>query len=145
LHELAEHYRASGYAVVLKDAFADIFEFAQRIVGMENRLMMMITNGKAACALFDKLSDSHARQRHGAEGSQEGIRPEPGVLGRPCEHPGGPALRHAEEVKDDVRRNIEALAPGGGYVFNTIHNIQADVPPANIIAMWEALQDCGVH
>ena len=42
-------------------------------------------------------------------------------------------------VKDDVRRNIEALAPGGGYVFNTVHNIQADVPPENIIAMWEAL------
>jgi uroporphyrinogen decarboxylase len=38
-----------------------------------------------------------------------------------------------------VRRNIAALAPGGGYVFNTVHNIQADVPPGNIIAMWEAL------
>jgi uroporphyrinogen decarboxylase len=49
------------------------------------------------------------------------------------------------EVKDDVRRNIEALAPGGGYVFNTIHNIQPDVPPENIIAMWEALQEYGVY
>jgi uroporphyrinogen decarboxylase len=37
------------------------------------------------------------------------------------------------------------LAPGGGYVFNTIHNIQADVPAANIIAMWEALQEYGVY
>jgi uroporphyrinogen decarboxylase len=45
-----------------------------------------------------------------------------------------------QEVRDDVRRNIEALAPGGGYVFNTVHNIQADVPPENILAMWEALQ-----
>jgi uroporphyrinogen decarboxylase len=44
-----------------------------------------------------------------------------------------------QEVRDDVRRNIAALAPGGGYVFNTVHNIQADVPPGNIIAMWEAL------
>jgi uroporphyrinogen decarboxylase len=50
-----------------------------------------------------------------------------------------------QEVKDDVRRNIEALAPGGGYVFNTVHNIQADVPPQNIIAMWEALQEYGVY
>jgi uroporphyrinogen decarboxylase len=48
-----------------------------------------------------------------------------------------------QAVKDDVRRNIEALAPGGGYVFNTVHNIQADVPPENIIAMWEALQAYG--
>jgi uroporphyrinogen decarboxylase len=44
------------------------------------------------------------------------------------------------EVKDDVRRNIEALAPGGGFVFSTVHNIQADVPPENIVAMWEALR-----
>ena len=50
-----------------------------------------------------------------------------------------------EEVRDDVRRNIEALAPGGGYVFNTIHNIQPDVPPENIIAMWETLQEYGVY
>ena len=40
---------------------------------------------------------------------------------------------------------IEALAPGGGYVFNSIHNIQADVPPQNLIAMWEALQEYGVY
>jgi uroporphyrinogen decarboxylase len=45
-----------------------------------------------------------------------------------------------QEVKDNVRRNVDALAPGGGYVFNTIHNIQADVPPQNIVAMIEALR-----
>jgi uroporphyrinogen decarboxylase len=46
-----------------------------------------------------------------------------------------------QEVKDDVRRNVDALAPGGGYIFNTVHNIQADVPPQNIVAMWEALRE----
>jgi uroporphyrinogen decarboxylase len=46
-----------------------------------------------------------------------------------------------QDVKDNVRRNLDALAPGGGYVFNTIHNIQADVPPQNIVAMWEALRE----
>lgn len=45
-----------------------------------------------------------------------------------------------QQVKDDVRRRIEDLAPGGGFVFNTVHNIQADVPPQNIEAMLEALQ-----
>jgi uroporphyrinogen decarboxylase len=50
-----------------------------------------------------------------------------------------------EEVKEDVRRNIEVLAPGGGFVFNTVHNIQADVPPGNVIAMWEVLQQYGVY
>jgi len=46
-----------------------------------------------------------------------------------------------QQVKDNVRRNIDALAPGGGYVFCTVHNIQADVPPQNIVAMWEALRE----
>jgi len=45
------------------------------------------------------------------------------------------------EVKDDVRKNIETLAPGGGFVFSTVHNIQAEVPPENILAMWEALME----
>jgi uroporphyrinogen decarboxylase len=45
-----------------------------------------------------------------------------------------------QQVKDDVRRNVETLAPGGGFVFNAVHNIQADVPPQNVVAMWEALR-----
>ena len=44
-------------------------------------------------------------------------------------------------VKDDVRRNIEALSPGGGFVFNTVHNILPDVPPENIVAMFEAIDE----
>lgn len=50
-----------------------------------------------------------------------------------------------QEVADDVRRNIEALAPGGGFVFNTVHNIQADVPPENVVAMWQALRQYGEY
>ena len=42
-----------------------------------------------------------------------------------------------EQVADNVKQNIEALAPGGGYVFATVHNIQGDVPPENVMAMWE--------
>jgi uroporphyrinogen decarboxylase len=45
------------------------------------------------------------------------------------------------QVKDHVRANIEALSPGGGFVFNTIHNILPDVPPQNIIAMYEAIDE----
>ncbi|NLS75993.1 MAG: hypothetical protein GXY76_01905 [Chloroflexi bacterium] len=46
-----------------------------------------------------------------------------------------------QEVRDDVRRNVEALAPGGGFVFSTVHNIQADVPPENLVALWETLRE----
>ena len=49
------------------------------------------------------------------------------------------------EVSDNVRRNIEALATGGGFVFATVHNIQSEVPPQNIIAMWETLQKYGKY
>jgi uroporphyrinogen decarboxylase len=47
------------------------------------------------------------------------------------------------EVRDEVHRRIDDFAPGGGFIFNTVHNIQADVPPENIMAMWEALQEFG--
>jgi uroporphyrinogen decarboxylase len=50
-----------------------------------------------------------------------------------------------DQVKEDVRRNLDALAPGGGYVFNTVHNIQADVPPENLVAMWDAVREYGTH
>jgi uroporphyrinogen decarboxylase len=46
-----------------------------------------------------------------------------------------------EEVKAHVRQNIEILAPGGGFVFNTVHNILPDVPPENIVAMFEAVDE----
>ena len=234
LRDLARQYRDAGYAVVLKDAFAGIFEFAQRIVGMENLLVMMITNEKAACALFDRLlqlkldywqtalaelgdlvdvvnyaddygtqtsqlispemfrrlikprlkvlfetlsqSAPHAKRFFHSDGNVRPLIPdflEIGVdilnpihiraqdmapaglkrdYGRDLVFWGGGVDTQGilprgtpQEVKNDVRRNIEALAPGGGYVFNTIHNIQADVPPENLIAMWEALQEYGVY
>jgi len=234
LRELAESYRAAGYAVMLKDPFAGIFEMSQRIVGMENIMIMMALNQKVAGALFDKLMElklsfwemalpqladvvdviSHADD-YGTQESQlispamfrEQIKPllkilfervkylapnavrffhscgnvrpllpdyiEIGVeilnpvhirargmdpialkreFGQDLVFWGGGVdtqgvLPHGtpQEVKDDVRRNIEALAPGGGFVFNTVHNIQADVPPQNIIAMWDALQEYGVY
>ncbi len=46
-----------------------------------------------------------------------------------------------EEVKDNVRRNIEIFSKGGGYVFNTVHNILPDVPPQNIMAMFDAIRE----
>ncbi|MCY1720036.1 hypothetical protein OU798_06765 [Prolixibacteraceae bacterium Z1-6] len=50
-----------------------------------------------------------------------------------------------EQVKDHVKRNIDALAPGGGFVFSTVHNIQAEVPPQNIVAMLDTLNQFGIY
>lgn len=228
LHQQAEKYRSAGYAVVLKDPFAGIFEMAQRIVGMQNLLIMMASSPSLAGVLFDKLLElklsfwemalprlaevvdvvSQADD-FGSQLSQiisprmfrqqlkprwktifdcqrelapnvrrffhscGNVRPllpdfieigveilnpihvraagmEPAALKRDF----GDALVFwgggvdtqgvlpqgtPQEVKDDVRRNIDVLAPGGGYVFSTVHNIQADVPLENILAMYEAL------
>ena len=46
-----------------------------------------------------------------------------------------------EEVKKHVLELLEIFAPGGGYVWNTVHNILPDVPPQNIIAMFEAIEE----
>jgi len=46
-----------------------------------------------------------------------------------------------QEVKDHVKRRLEILMPGGGFVFNTVHNILPDVPPQNIVAMFEAVHE----
>jgi len=50
-----------------------------------------------------------------------------------------------QEVKDEVKRRIEDFAPGGGFVFNAVHNIQGDVPPENLMAMWETLKQYGTY
>ena len=46
-----------------------------------------------------------------------------------------------DEVRTEVRQRVTDLAPGGGFVFATVHCIQANVPAENIQAMWEALYE----
>ena len=46
-----------------------------------------------------------------------------------------------EQVKEQVRRQVSILNENGGFVFNTIHNIQANVPFENVVAMLEALRE----
>lgn len=45
-----------------------------------------------------------------------------------------------EQVADHVTERLEIFAPGGGFVINTVHNILPDVPPANVVAMFEAVR-----
>ena len=54
-------------------------------------------------------------------------------------------LSHAspEEVRRHVRQQVAILSPGGGFIFQQVHNILADVPVENVIAMFEALGNAG--
>ena len=54
-------------------------------------------------------------------------------------------FKSADEVKADVKKNVETFKPGGGYVFNNVHNIQAGVPAENIVALYDAVNEYGSY
>lgn len=60
-----------------------------------------------------------------------------------CDTQGLLARGTPRQVREDVRRRLEAFMPGGGYVWAQIHNIMADVPPENVLAMLEAVLEFG--
>lgn len=48
-----------------------------------------------------------------------------------------------EEVRREVAERVETLAPGGGFIFCTAHNIQADTPLENVAALFAAYRELG--
>jgi len=46
-----------------------------------------------------------------------------------------------DDVRNAVHKCIHDLAPGGGYILTAVHNIQPDVPPQNIVAMYDAARN----
>jgi hypothetical protein len=48
-----------------------------------------------------------------------------------------------EEVRQEVCARLKTFGKGGGYVFNTIHNVQAGVPIENVLAVYETVRTCG--
>ncbi len=50
-----------------------------------------------------------------------------------------------QDVVDEVKRRIDDLAPGGGFVFAAVHNIQALVPPENIVTMFDTALEYGKY
>lgn len=50
-----------------------------------------------------------------------------------------------QEVADEVKRRIDDLAPGGGFVFAAVHNIQAFVPPENIVTAFDTALEYGKY
>jgi uroporphyrinogen-III decarboxylase len=50
-----------------------------------------------------------------------------------------------EEVRREVRERIRAFSPGGGFVFNPVHNVQPGTPVENLIAMFDALREYGTY
>jgi len=51
-------------------------------------------------------------------------------------------IKGADEVRENVRGLVKTWKPGGGYVFNQVHNILGDVPPENIAAAYDEAYKC---
>ena len=49
------------------------------------------------------------------------------------------------QVAEEVRARVRIFGPGGGFVFNPIHNIQQGTPPENIVAAYDAAREAGVY
>ncbi|MBI4553199.1 MAG: hypothetical protein HY710_13135 [Candidatus Latescibacteria bacterium] len=48
-----------------------------------------------------------------------------------------------DEVRQEVRERIKIFGQGGGFVFNTIHNVQALIPIENVLALYETVREYG--
>jgi len=63
---------------------------------------------------------------------------------------GGIDISHAmpgtpQQVIDEVRLRIAQLAPGGGYILAPSNHLQADVPPENVVTLFETAQTSGKY
>lgn len=234
LREQAENFRGEGYAVSMRSVCAGLLEISVRLRGMQNFLMEMLTQRKAAEHLLDKIleikldywdtaldelgdvldvlveADDFGTQigplispdmfrslikPRQAEliqfmkkkapaahiffhscGNVRDILPDFIEMGIDILNPvhfkaegmdpaalkrdfgdditfwgGGIDTQDTlpkgtpQQVRDEVKRQVEILGDGGGFVFTPVHNIQADVPPENIVAMYDALQEYGQY
>ncbi len=50
-----------------------------------------------------------------------------------------------EDVRNEVSSRVKIFGKGGGFVFNSIHNVQAGVPIENVVAMYETVREFGGH
>ena len=54
-------------------------------------------------------------------------------------------MRPPGDVRREVRERIEAFGPGGGFVFNTIHDVQLRTPVEDLQAMVDTLREFGTY
>ena len=78
---------------------------------------------------------------HGPADAEGQVRRQDHLLGRRRRHAEDAALRHADEVRREVRERIEIFGRGGGFVFNTVHNVQAGTPVENLVALYETVRE----
>jgi uroporphyrinogen decarboxylase len=156
LRTFAQQYRDEGKIVMLKGFCAGLFEMGQRIRGMENFLCDLMMDRDNAGLLLDKILELKkqfwimALEEFGdlvdivVEVDDYGIQESQLISYEIFEELIAPRLHDLTRfLKTTLAQNKKLTEKG--YVFASIHNIQADVPPTNIMAMWEALQEYGQY
>jgi len=136
------------YRTLLKPRHAQLFEHIRKAAGNDVRIMLH-SCGSVRALIPDFIEigiDALNPIQVSATGM--GTRELKREFGQDlCFWGGGIDTQHmlplatTAEVRDEIKRRIDDLAPSGGFVFATVNPVQPDVPPENIRAMWEAFQE----
>jgi uroporphyrinogen decarboxylase len=142
--------RPELYRQVVKPHHSRLFRFAR--ANCSARLLLH-TDG-AVAPLIPDLIEMGLDALNPVQVSAEGMDPatlkrefgrEIAFWGGGCDSQSVLPFGTPQEVADEVKRRIDALAPGGGFIFGPIHNIQAGVPLDNIVTMFRVAREYGVY
>lgn len=93
----------------------------------------------------ERLKRGRVAEAAGGDGAGDGSGARLGDLltywGGGCETQSTLIRGTPDDVRREVRERIAIFAAGGGYVFNQVHNILGDVPPGNVVAMFDAARE----
>jgi uroporphyrinogen decarboxylase len=141
LREQALWYREQGKIVIIKGLCAGIFEMHQRVRGMANAMLEPFIYPEFSDLLAGKIADLKIEFWEMALNELADVVFWGGGIDTQHVLPSG----SPDDIAAHVKTSLDALAPGGGFVFATVHNIQSEVPPQNIMKMWDTLMLFGKY
>jgi uroporphyrinogen decarboxylase len=136
------------------DTFRQLFKPRQKMicdyVKTHTNMHTSIHSCGAISSLLPDMIDAGIEIFNPVQTAANGMSPEflKKEFGKDCTFWGGGVenvgtlnIGSRQQIRDMVFERLEIFSEGGGYVFNTIHNILPDVPPENIITMFEAVKE----
>jgi uroporphyrinogen decarboxylase len=142
--------RPELYRRLVKPYHARLFRFAKS----HCRALLLLHSDGAVAPLLPDFIDTGVDILNPVQVSAAGMDPkllkrdfgrDLSFWGAGCDSQSILPFGHPEQVADEVKRRIDELAPGGGYVFAPIHNVQAGVPPRNVVTMFRTARDYGLY
>jgi len=140
------------FRAVIKPRFARVYQAARRLLDEINPAckIMAHTDGDVYPIIPDYLEMGldvlNPTQPYVAEMDHEVLKRE---FGNRLSFHGGIDLQKVmpfgtpDEVRAEAIKTMRALGPSGGYILSPTHYLQPDVPPENVIALRDAVMECG--